>query len=683
MMKLLKQVFGLLLVLVVLGPVVVLPGMSSIAQDDTPVTLDIPTVNSNFHDTAFDPVLASEGDIVENLFLGLTDIDPATGQVVPEMATDWAVSEDGLTWTFTLRSDVNWAQYDPASGEVVPLAPVVADDFVYGIKRGCDPRIEGNEAGYTIAHFLMGCDEIFYNDPAQVTDEMVYGDLIGVSAVDDTTLTMELWGAEPCFDAAMAGLPWQPAAGIRVVPIGLPVSLHGSLAPVRAAATTSDCTISAGGTVNMRAEPSTAAENVGGLPANVHTPAVAQMTGADGFVWWYLAVTADTYAYVRSDVVNEQGTCDTLPQVDAYDPSAPPSDFPPPFVSNGPYVLINDGIYDPYKFVRNPLLPADLQGSGNIDVVQVHPVDDPGSLFMAYMHDEFDTIMPSPEDVEQIQNHGGALFGQLTMMRLSETSSFGFAYDRSPFDNAGVRRAFSAIIDRDAFVTEVKHGQGQPTAHVIPGGLFGDPYFMGDVDPILDFSPEVAQTSLTQAGYPGCAGLPPIKMAALPGTEEWMEFWKQSAVTHLGCDPANISVEPFDFSMLYQSTRPGTPDEYRPSAWAMNWHPMYPDASQWMKAVDCGEYAMSGRPCTEVDDLIEQAAQSTDPDERAELYAEIEAAFFGPEGEFPIAPIFLHAQYDLTKPWYTGPFEADGLLGSPDWGSPSIDMEAKLAARGE
>ena len=56
-----------------------------------------------------DPSLGAEVsavDIIENLFLGLTDIE-ADGSVAPELATAWSLSADQLTYTFKLHNDVS------------------------------------------------------------------------------------------------------------------------------------------------------------------------------------------------------------------------------------------------------------------------------------------------------------------------------------------------------------------------------------------------------------------------------------------------------------------------------------------------------------------------------------------------------------------------------------------------
>src|SRR5262249_17810043 len=116
-----KRAFRLLPVLAVLLALVIsmIPAGFAAAADaevtvvahyrqDTPVTLDTATTTEI---SSLDPQLGTDVvsiEVYENLFLGLTDYDPVSSQIVPELATDWEVSEDGLTWTFTLRDDVMW-----------------------------------------------------------------------------------------------------------------------------------------------------------------------------------------------------------------------------------------------------------------------------------------------------------------------------------------------------------------------------------------------------------------------------------------------------------------------------------------------------------------------------------------------------------------------------------------------
>ncbi|TMD58103.1 MAG: peptide ABC transporter substrate-binding protein [Chloroflexi bacterium] len=87
----------------------------------------------------FDPLFAStqaERDVSALVFTGLTRFDQR-GLVVRDLATDFSSSEDGKTWTFTIRSDARWHD-----GE-----PVVAADVVYTVGVAQDESYHGPYAG--------------------------------------------------------------------------------------------------------------------------------------------------------------------------------------------------------------------------------------------------------------------------------------------------------------------------------------------------------------------------------------------------------------------------------------------------------------------------------------------------------------------------------------------------------
>jgi len=126
-----------------------------------------------------DPALATDTTSVqcdELLFLGLTDFDDQTLETIPELATEWSVSTDGLVWTFKMRKDVQWVHYDPATQKTTRKGKVTAHDVVYGVKRTINPETASNYA-YV--------DYIIKNAEAVNTGESTDLDSIGVRAVDD------------------------------------------------------------------------------------------------------------------------------------------------------------------------------------------------------------------------------------------------------------------------------------------------------------------------------------------------------------------------------------------------------------------------------------------------------------------------------------------------------------------
>ena len=142
---------------------------------------------------SLDPSLATDttsNDVIENLFNGLTGFDE-NGNVIPELATDWTVSDDGLTYTFNMRDDAKWVHYSPSAG-VTEVGPVTADDVVYGVKRTCNPDTASSYA--YVNYIIKGCEEWQTTDTTALSPEEVQAlaDAIGVSAVDSYTVQFEI-----------------------------------------------------------------------------------------------------------------------------------------------------------------------------------------------------------------------------------------------------------------------------------------------------------------------------------------------------------------------------------------------------------------------------------------------------------------------------------------------------------
>lgn len=128
-------------------------------------------------------------DLAENLYIGLTELDPATNSVQPSLATTWTVSTDGLRWNFTLRDDLTWVAFDPAANAVTTLRPVTADDVVYGIWRACHPSTDAPQAATLFV--IRGCREINNTDPALITEQTL-ADTIRARVASPTSVTIEL-----------------------------------------------------------------------------------------------------------------------------------------------------------------------------------------------------------------------------------------------------------------------------------------------------------------------------------------------------------------------------------------------------------------------------------------------------------------------------------------------------------
>lgn len=139
-----------------------------------PLTLNL---NLGGEPTTLDPAKTwdtTSGTVVEQLFIGLVDLDDETGEVRPKLAASWTISSDGTVYTFTLRSDVTWSDGHP----------VTAQDVRYGILRTLDPATASNGA-YVLA--LVIKNAAAYNQ-GTITDP----NQVGVTALDNTHLRITL-----------------------------------------------------------------------------------------------------------------------------------------------------------------------------------------------------------------------------------------------------------------------------------------------------------------------------------------------------------------------------------------------------------------------------------------------------------------------------------------------------------
>jgi peptide/nickel transport system substrate-binding protein len=85
--------------------------------------------------TSINPLLQNnelDRDLVSLVYSSLTIVDEH-GEIVPELAHRWEISEDGLSYTFYLRQDVRW--HDDV--------PFTADDVVATIRAIQDPGFQG------------------------------------------------------------------------------------------------------------------------------------------------------------------------------------------------------------------------------------------------------------------------------------------------------------------------------------------------------------------------------------------------------------------------------------------------------------------------------------------------------------------------------------------------------------
>ena len=131
-------------------------------------------INTGPEPNTIDPSINVTSDAVFYLihtFEGLVEKD-FNGKLSPAVAESWEISEDGLTYTFKLRTNAKWTDGKP----------VTANDFVYSWQRVVDPAT-GSQYGYQ-------------HEPVKNAKAITAGDMpkesLGVKAIDDYTLEVTL-----------------------------------------------------------------------------------------------------------------------------------------------------------------------------------------------------------------------------------------------------------------------------------------------------------------------------------------------------------------------------------------------------------------------------------------------------------------------------------------------------------
>ncbi len=157
--------------------------------DPISIRVDIGGQPSTLDPALVAPLEAASQDMVANLFITLTQRNPDSGTVQPEMADRWEQSEDGLTWTVYLRDDVFWERINAETGEIEQIRPVTSSDVVFTVQRVC----QNKTASPLVASLFLiqGCREI-YSLPAEGITPEILNQTIGVRVLNDTVVEFKL-----------------------------------------------------------------------------------------------------------------------------------------------------------------------------------------------------------------------------------------------------------------------------------------------------------------------------------------------------------------------------------------------------------------------------------------------------------------------------------------------------------
>ncbi len=162
------------------------PLAATIASADQPKQGGEVTVTFKDDLATLDPAVGYDWNnwsIIKSIFSGLMDYKPGTTELTPDLAESYTISDDGMTYTFKLRSGLKFH-----NGRALTSA-----DVKYSIERAINPKTQCPGSGYFST--IKGYDDVAAGKTTA---------LAGLATPDDSTVVFTLTRPDATFLHIMA-----------------------------------------------------------------------------------------------------------------------------------------------------------------------------------------------------------------------------------------------------------------------------------------------------------------------------------------------------------------------------------------------------------------------------------------------------------------------------------------------
>lgn len=322
-------------------------------------------------------------------------------------------------------------------------------------------------------------------------------------------------------------------------------------------------------------------------------------------------------------------------------------------VGNGPFRLTEWAHKDHMVLEQNPHWWGEDRPS--LRRIVMKDIEDDTVAYSAYQNNELDMAAVPLADVDVVKRDA-TLSKQNLRSDRQTTFALEFNVTRAPFDDVNVRHAFGEAVDREALITNVRHGVGKPAYSWLPPGV---PDYDANLGKQYTFDPAKAKADLSKSKYG--ARLPAVRLTIANSASGKLQaqFIQDQLQTNLG-----VKV---DLEVLESATYKGRYQQGDFQTVIGGWGSDYADPEDWLPELfgtNAGnnQYKYSN---PQVDQLFKQAKATADNNQRLDAYKRAQQII---TDDMPVACLYYAQANILVKPWVKG-LVMTGLDGAipGDW----------------
>ena len=316
------------------------------------------------------------------------------------------------------------------------------------------------------------------------------------------------------------------------------------------------------------------------------------------------------------------------------------ADFVKPgnLVSNGAYTLAEFVPNDHIKIVKNPKFYD--AANVKIDVVNYIPTEDRSTAMKRFEAGELDSNDDIP--TEQLTDLKAKFGDQVRLGPFLGTYYYAFKVDKAPWDNVKLRQAISEAIDRDYLAEKVWQNTMIPAYSFVPPGISGyETRTVEYAEKSQIDREDAAKKVLAELGY---GPDKPLKMEIRSNTSE---NHKNTAIA------IQEQLKPLGVEVTYLNTDTKTHYSHLEQHGDMDvaragWIADYKDPENFLALCKTGtgnNYSVYSNK--EFDDLMVEAAASTDPAARMKKLSDAEAV--GVARDLCVAPLLYYGFHTVVS----------------------------------